>query len=275
MDYKCEKNNNYKYLTYFPSVMEKWEYILYHSKDDVISNFENGLQELHNIEFDRDSLNRTLFAGGVAAFDKGIIQFLHKWNEKIEPLFLLSEVTGEFKRYTADEVHFPFICTPHLLSKEIVIRDMALDENEEARLLYDKLEYIREAVANINACFKNLGKNYATVWTFYAYQYINLLLDRLKPMRVILWNEFYAFHIIFKNICYERKIDICFMEFGCVPGTFSLDVIGQQGESWVALHHCKKYNNTSEAGKIIHYMNEKRLNRNIQPLIQFNRSDIV
>ncbi len=270
MNYEYELNEKYKYLKYSPSVMERWEYISYHTKYDIISNFENGLQILKDIVFESECFNRTLIAGGMAAFDKGIIRFLHKWNDKMEPLFLLSEVTGEFRRYTADEVQFPFICTPHLLSKEIVVCGINLDMLEDANQLYNKSEYIRVAVMNLNKQYNNLGLNYAVIWSYYAYKYINLLLDKLNPVRVILWNEFYPFHIIFDNICRERKIDIVFMEFGCIPGTFALDKKGQQGESWVALHRGKRYRDTSETKEIIHWIRNTRLNRNLQPPTQFN-----
>lgn len=270
-----EAQITFRHSAYSPSVMERWEYGLYHTKSDIIFDFESGLQALESMVFEPEYFNRTLIAGGMAAFDKGIIHFLHRWNEKMEPLILLSEVTGEFRRYTADTVHFPFICTPHLLSKEIVVCGIDLDMNDDADRLYNQSEYIRAAVMNLSKQYNNLGKNYAVIWAYYAHRYINLLLSKLKLFHVILWNAFYPFHIIFKNICQERNIVISYMEFGCMPGTFSLDGAGQQGESWVALHHCKKCGDTTDALKIIHWIRKKHLNRNVQPLTQFNCTSIL
>ena len=275
MDNNYKTNHTFKYLSYTPTVMEQWEYKLFHTKKDVISDFESGLQILKDKSFRAGCLHRTLIAGGMAAFDKGIIDFLHKWNDMREPIFLLSEVAGEFKRYTADTVQFPYFCTPHLLSKEMVVRGMDLDKSEGAESLFSKSKYIREAVVNMNGRYGTLGKNYAVIWAYYAYNYINLLLDKLEPCRVILWNEFYAFHIIFKNLCIEKGIDVCFMEFGNIPGTFSVDNDGQQGESRIALRQRWGYNRAFDTGKIIYWIRQNRLNRNRQPTIQFGRADIL
>lgn len=259
---------------YLPTESEKNEYLAYKSKVDVILNMQSGLNTLQKFPFESFVGKYTLICGGMAAFDRGLFNFLSSWNIKKEPLFLLSEVTAQYRRYTKDKASFPFICTPHLLAKEMVILHMQIDKTEEMNSLYNEKKYIREAVSNLEARHLYLGDGYAIAWSYYAYQYIVSLLEKLKPKRVILWNEFYAFHHIIKNVCKEKKIEVIYMEFGCVPGTIAIDKHGQQGESEVALKLIKEKRKfiperIGNIKQVINFLKESGLNRNKQPEKEF------
>lgn len=250
---------------------EKREYLAYHTYQDVLDNLQSGLRELEKLPLEEYKGKVSLVCGAMVAFDRGLTDFLNRCQESRKDLFLLSEVTAQHRRYTRERVRFPFICTPHLLAKEMLIQGMAIPiEEAEARYVRGK-RYLREAVWNLNSRHRNLGENYASVWCYYADRYIRRLLERLAPREVILWNEFYAFHHIFQGVCREKRIPLSYMEFGCIPGTICMEKNGQQGESDVARAY-KRFRKlpVSEeelrrSGEVISFLKESALNRNLQP----------
>ncbi|MDL2302283.1 hypothetical protein LJC58_08005, partial [Lachnospiraceae bacterium OttesenSCG-928-D06] len=221
-----------------PTRKERKEYLAYKSSNDFFNNLESGLADLK--ENDLGSLeNCVLICGAMAGFDNGILNFLNNYACYLKRLgfnsFLLSEVAGEYKRYTKKYITFPYMCTPHLLSKEIVLPNLRIQVSKEMTELLVEKEYINDVILNLEKRHPSLGNGYALAWSYYAYKYINILLDKLSPVKVILWNQFYAFHVILKRICNERGITLIYMEFGNVPGTISIETVGQQGESLMAM----------------------------------------
>ena len=216
----------------------------------------------------------------MAAFDKGLLNFLNEWSKVEKNIFLLSEVTAQYRRYTASRVQFPYICTPHLLAKEMILLHMDIETIPEMECLFQEKSYIREAVENLEKRHGELGEGYAKAWSYFAYQYIEKLLDILKPQKVILWNEFYAFHHIFHGICKECEISVGFMEFGCLPGTVVIEETGQQGESLLARNpeefkrKSVSFHEKRKAGKVIEFLKETGFNRNVQPENIFSKKMI-
>ena len=257
---------------------EMLEYTSYTCKEDVLANFQNGIQMLKDFSFEAFRKKSILVCGGMLGFDKGLSQFLNMWSEKQKNLFLLSEVTAQYRRYTNEKIRFSHICTPHLLAKEIILFEMSIPVSKEMIDLYENKEYIRHAVQNLEERYQRLGDGYAIAWCYYAYEYITELLNRLQPVKVILWNEFYAFHHIFRHLCLEMDIPILYMEFGCLPGTLCIERNGQQGESDPSRKHFefkyKRINHTeySDAIQTIKYLRESELNRNMQPALFVNRN---
>ena len=262
-------DNNYN--EYMPTESERQEYLAYKSPEDVLHNFNEGVMLLES-ELSGKHIDRpVLICGGMAAFDKGLINFINRLLELNSNLFLLSEVTAEYRRYTADKIRFPFICTPHLLAKEIIVLGMNIPVSQEALDLSEHKPYVKEAADNMNERYITIGAGYAQMWSYYAYRYICRLLDIINPREVWLWNEFYAFHHIFRNICRERGIAVRYMEFGCIPGTICIEKEGQQGESTLARHpflfSLKKIGGSDieNADRVLEYCRESGLNRNVQP----------
>lgn len=249
---------------------ERAEYLAYHSCADVLNNYENGISELKAFDFSPYRNGYTLICGGMVGFDKGILPFLNTWNEH-RKLFLLSEVTAENRRHTREKAKMPFICTPHLLAKEMIITGMDIPVNDSMIQLSTEKKYVSEAVENVTGRHRNLGNGYAICWAYYAFEYIRYILEQLKPREVILWNEFYAFHHIIRGICMEKEIPLRYMEFGCLPGTFCIERQGQQGESWPAAapgQFCSQkisFSDFVKTARILKYLRKSRLNRNIQP----------
>lgn len=250
---------------------EEQEYLAYHSYRDVLYNLKSGVQQIKDYDLNAYK-NSILVCGAMAAFDKRVISFLNKWQSQQQNLFLLSEVTAQYRRYTKEYTNIPFICTPHLLAKEMVVLGMNIPITIKMWQLYKKKKYVKEAVKNFKKRHINIGKGYALVWGYYAYYYISKLIENLQPKKVILWNEFYAFHHIFQGICKERKIPLLYMEFGCLPGTICIEERGQQGESIVAREYklfSKKEISDREIEKtknVLRYLKETGMNRNIQPI---------
>ena len=258
-----------------PTEEEKKEYLAYKTWQDVLENLKSYEGDMAASAAGKTDI---LFCGAMAAFDKGILNFLNelvKANAGIK-FCLLSEVTAEYRRYTAEKVKFPFVCTPHLFAKELVITGMCVPVSKEQVRHIGKKTFLSEALRNIKARQIGLGDGYAEAWVFYAYKYICAILELLSPRAVVLWNGFYAFHHIAKGVCREKKIAVMYMEFGCIPGTFCIERMGQQGESWPARKPAKfkrmeiSGEEMEMAGRAIDYLKRTGLNRNIQPIKPFS-----
>lgn len=250
---------------------EQQEYMAYKNWKDVINNLEKGIHDLDYVPDAFQSNNKVLICGAMIAFDKGLSNFLNTWYFYQKDLILLSEVTAQYRRYTKERMKIPFICTPHMLAKEMVIHQMSIPVSNDMIDQISCKNYLQEAVENMSVRYMDLGNGYSIAWCYYAYKYIKKLLLIAKPRCVVLWNEFYTFHTIFKGICQEMNIPLRYMEFGCIPGTICLEEYGQQGESLVTKKY-KQFNKkiiSSEemeyADKVINYLFRTRLNRNKQP----------
>ncbi len=251
---------------------ERQEYLAYKGAGNFFENLEQGIQSLNRFPFHEYEGKSVLICGGMVAFDKGLTAFLNRWYSKQKNLFFLSEVTAQYRRYTAERVEMPHICTPHLLAKEIILLGMDIPVDEGMLKIYGRKRYIREAVNNMQARYPALGKGYAVAWSYYSYLYLMELLRALRPVQVVMWNEFYAFHHILQGICKELKIPVLYMEFGCLPGTICIEGHGQQGESLPA----RKYkffrrlavssSQIETAARVLAFLKQSGLNRNIQPL---------
>ena len=261
-------------MTYEPNEVEKQEYLAYHSERDFFNNLDRGLNEIEKYSFFRKRKKVALISGAMVAFDKGTINFLNKIieNDNKTQYILLSEVTAENRRKTRETIKCDSICTPHLLAKEILVPYMNITVPNKVTVYIKKKKYLKKAIENLKRRHRNnIGQGYAEVLMYYADRYIRKVLDIIEPDCVWLWNEFYAFHMVFQNICKRKHIDTMYMEFGCIPGTYVIEKTGQQGESFPS-RKSKQFNKleiTEEdclnARKIIKYIYNNNLNRNIQP----------
>jgi len=255
-----------------PTAEERDEYLAYNSADIFFSNLENGIKALMVEELSENSI---LICGAMTSFGKiWLLDFINEFYKKIcqkeKTTILLSEVTAEYRRYTGYYIKMPFICTPHLLAKEIIVTGLSIPVSEPMLLLRNEKEYIKESIENLEMRHPNLGNGYAIAWAYYAYKYISVLLNRINPEKVILWNKYYAFHHIFQGICLDWNIKVEYMEFGCLPGTISIESSGQQGESLIASEF-KKFRKEPiqpddyiSTKKILTYLKHSGLNRNFQ-----------
>ena len=263
-------------MSFKPTPEELNEYLAYKSPQDFYDSMDNGIKSLEQLDIEYQE-NTILVCGGMAAFDKGLMNFLNEYAKYQQKrgcrVVLLSEVTAEYRRYTAMKAEFPFLCTPHLLAKEMIVLGMDIELNDEIQRKIRKNRFLKQNVKLVKERHLNVGKGYAEAWVYYANCYIEKLLDYIKPSKVILWNQFYAFHRIFDTICKRRKIDVEYMEFGCLPGTIEFDKNGQMGESEVTKKY-KRFRKQEvtieeyrEMVEILRYLKQSGLNRNVQPNI--------
>ena len=98
------------------------------------------------------SNNKVLICGAMIAFDKGLSNFLNTWYFYQKDLILLSEVTAQYRRYTKERMKIPFICTPHMLAKEMVIHQMSIPVSNDMidQILPRKNQLIRPDIANVD-----------------------------------------------------------------------------------------------------------------------------
>lgn len=258
---------------FIPTKEEEQEYLAYKTEQDFIDNLENGIKELDRMEIARDNRKIVLISGAMVAFDKGTIQYLNQIadQDRETRYILLSEVTAENRRKTRECIKFEYLCTPHLLAKEMFVSYFPITISEEVKEYISERGYLCRAIENLHGRHRNAGEGYIEAWICYADRYIQHLLDKVHPQRVVLWNEFYAFHMIFDHICAAKKIPVMYMEFGCIPGTLSLELLGQQGESYIARHPWRfrtlpvRREEIRFAETVKQYIVERRLNRNKQP----------
>jgi hypothetical protein len=258
---------------------EQQEYLAYKSPQDFLDNLTKGIDELDHLS-DMVCEQKILLCGGMVAFDKGLSNYLNHWYRRQPDLFLLSEVTAQYRRYTDERIRMPHICTPHLLAKEMVLQEMPIPLTREMTALSLEKSYVADAIFNLQERHVHLGDGYAEAWCYYAYEYAKKLLAILKPKCVILWNEFYAFHMIIQGICMEMHIPLYYMEFGCLPGTLCIESGGQQGESRVATRYqsFKRKPVTkaeiSQAKRVLDFLYATKLNRNVQPQAVLSRQGL-
>lgn len=257
-----------------PTEEEKQEYLAYKSEKDFLDNLESGMENLDRWENVEDNRQTILIAGAMVAFDKGTINFMNELAKKDSNrrYILLSEVTAELRRKTDMYIEFEYICTPHLLAKEILVPYFNVTVSDVMIDYVEKRDYLKEAIQNLEARHMNIGNGYAMALMYYADIYLCKLLKKVKPDMVIMWNEFYAFHGVLKAICEKLRITIQYMEFGCIPGTIALEEGGQQGESYPA-RHPYRFNHLAitkeeveQAKQVAMFIKKEQLNRNIQPL---------
>lgn len=215
---------------------------------------------------------KIVFSGHILEFDKGTCAYLNQINKEIFPdeLILLSHAVNVKKTKADSLIDFNYYSVPYTLSLNRYQKNVDIYIPDEIIEFIDSKEYLVEQCIKIESRHKDMGENYAKAIIFWLYRYYIEFLDHFKPEIVILWCEFYAGHSFLKNICEEKGINILYMEFGALPGTFALEQNGQMGESLVSIDYEKfrnKYVNDFEienAKSVLSYLKESKLNRRTQ-----------
>ena len=77
------------YNEYMPTESERQEYLAYKSPEDVLHNFNEGVMLLESELSGKHIESPVLICGGMAAFDKGLINFINRLLDLNSNLFLL------------------------------------------------------------------------------------------------------------------------------------------------------------------------------------------
>lgn len=269
----------------------KEEYLVYDCSSRVVECFSRAFTD-EEIGLLKSHTHSTLISGGMIAFDRGLSAFLNLLHDKCQSLFLLSEVTAENRIYTDEKISFPHLCVPHLFAKEIVILGMDIPYSLEMENFCLRDRALNDALINLLGRYEgNMTYGYAVNFVWHAYNYWEKFLRVLKPQKVILWNQFYSFHIIAKSVCRKIGIPVYYMEFGSIPGTIALMEKGQMGESniskryWIYRHLPVDDEQLACSKAVIDYIRNNNIDRNPLPdndstdklnhLIDHNKPTIV
>ena len=220
-------------------------------------------------------VGKKLIFSDFLSFDKGVCSLINQWNKQEGNLVLFSEAVwvGE----EADEkVNIPVIKLPMLLSRNQYLKGK-IEETIHKKVIEKIVKrvqekgYLQEAAENLRMGYSDMAEGYEYIVCYYAERIVRRIVECLQPSLVIVWNAFYAFHLVIRNICKELGIPIKYMEFGNIPGTIILEEIGQMGESYPA-RYPQKFMEISvsdedyeKAECWIENLRIQKLNRNVQP----------
>lgn len=219
--------------------------------------------------------NGVLVIGSMITFEPNSIGILNEISNSIkEPFLLVSERPGIEEKAQKEKWIFPYYILPRML-----LQNEHLCENFISKLevIPDIVNYISEREYRVHAKTNFQGKNpdiaegYADIFIYYADKFMRFFFEFMKPKRVYIWNLFYPFHELVNNICKEFDIDISYVEYGVLPGTFLIEKKGQMGESFPATEieafQRLSINNDDmlKAKRIYSYLSTTRINRRQQP----------
>lgn len=206
------------------------------------------------------------------SFDKGVCEYVNRLN-KIEKNLVLFSEAGWISDLEKNKLNIPVIKLPRILSRNQYIKkadNQNLFDLKEVEDIKNN-EVCREAALNLRMGYPDMAEGYEYIVCYFAYKTVHEIIRYWKPEQVILWNAFYAIHLIIRSICREMNIPVRYMEFGNIPGTIILEETGQMGESYPARApeefldipvSTEEYIN---AGQSVRYLRQSRLNRNVQP----------
>ncbi len=242
------------------------------SKADFIDMFENFLERIQRIVVP-EKQNTIIFIGHMLAFDKGTCNYMIELRKRLENtyFFVLNESIGVSDEKAKRLIPFDYLTVPRTAASGQFDPNFELDVPEKIRNEISAKEYLRRAVDVLYSWHDTMGRGYAEWLIYYVYKYYLQLIESLQPVAVVYWNEFNVLHDIFEKICNEKSIKNIFWEHGSLPGTFALEIDGQMGESYPAVHSTA-FNNLEiskneflEASEIVKKLRNEKANRNLQP----------
>lgn len=234
--------------------------------DEALKNLSNN--ELLSMK------KNIIVIGDMVSFDKGICNYLNSlsdilWREDYNML-LLSEATLATLETTKKRIGFYSVKVPEMLGKNQYKKNKEITIPEEVRQQILSDDCLLEAKDNWTMRHKDMTSSYAEMLCICIEKYYTGAFKALNPTGIIMWNQFHALHHIVEGIAKRNNIPIVYMEFGSLPGTFTLENLGQMGESYPSVR-CEEFvkNQVSsmeltQAEMIWGYLKSSRLNRNVQ-----------
>ena len=244
------------------------EWLCGKSAEQIVEEAEDFLDK---IEWNQNYSGAGMIFSDFLAFDKGVCDFVNRWCSYGKRLVLLSEAAC-VSRERMDKMLLPIIELPTALLRNQYLK------KQNGKFFFRHMtsyvsakRYLRDAAGNLRMGYSDMAENYEFMVCYYADRIVRKIIECWKPSQVILWNAFYAFHFIIRNICAEKRISVRFMEFGNIPGTIIVEKLGQMGESWPARHPQEfvkisvSDKERADAEKLIRRLRRNGLNRNTQP----------
>lgn len=169
--------------------------------------------------------------GDFVSYDKGVCGYLNSLDERLGGrLVLFSEADYIGPEQIKKRVAFPFYEMPAMLRKNHRFPKNTGACSTHSKSQTDKQFHLRAASQLLRAGY-GLDGEHARLVCHYMDLFITKLLEKAAPESVILWNQFYALHTVIDYACKRREIPVRYMEFGVLPGTFTVETAGQMGES--------------------------------------------
>lgn len=251
---------------------------LINGEEDIVGNclYEVKCLLKQMKDYMRQGEDNILVAGEIIK-NRGLGIFSNHLKQQIDGVNFYYLAESEIR----DEIDFPVILVPQMFRRNTYQKEKKLRVNRNINKVINSKEYLRWAVDNTKGRYSDMGEGYAENFVYYSYQFLNEVLDIVKPKAVILWLEFYAFHKIFLNICKERNIKVYFFEFGVLPGTYTFETTGQMGESLPAINYKEFLNlevnndDIAHARNVWEYLYKNRVTRWKQPANEVSDMDIL
>lgn len=108
---------------------------------------------------------------------------------------------------------------------------------------------------------------------FLFFEYARNVLQRYRPAAIVLWNAFSPFSAVLRYTAELHNLPCLFMEYGSIPGTLSIETMGQMGESFPA-RNPEDFNRlpihsleVDAAGEHLARLRKSGLNRRRQPTV--------
>ena len=209
---------------------------------------------------------RLLIVSQIAAFDKGSCAFLKRLLDEIPEWNVLhiSETPRLTHKTLQEKLSTPFhraawAAFPNGFPAKLS-GCVPADRRSGLSLA------VKEASENLVQRFPSLGSEGALALSLYLEDLFTQALELFKPDRLLVWNAFTAAHTIVCALAKERGLPICYMEFGLLPGTMGLDMVGQMGASQLANESRLEMDDAAcaKAEAVIAYLAERSMNRNDQ-----------
>ena len=220
---------------------------------------------------------QTLIFGSMISFDKNSCTNFNQAYQAVEAetqFLMISETHAIEERAKEGKINFPYFCLPLMLWQNYHLTQSSYSRLEVTREIADYInneEYRINAVQDFEGKNKDIAEGYASLFIYYADRYLRELFDFILPKRVCIWNQFYPFHCLIGAICKEKGIDLIYMEYGGLPGTYLIERTGQMGESAPAVHW-KEFQklevdegDIEKANEIYTFLKTSGINRKEQP----------
>jgi len=218
-----------------------------------------------------DYREKSIICSDFLAFDKGVCDYINQWAKRGLDAVLLSEAYWISDAYAKERMDIPVCRLPAVLAHNQYIRG-GISDNVEVTTYVEKSIALTEASINLRMGYPKMAAGYEYVVCYWADKIIRKIITQWNPKEVILWNAFYAFHLVVRNACEEMGIPLRYMEFGNIPGTIQVEDMGQMGESYPARYPEEFQKNIvleedyKKAEDLIEELYYSRVNRNAQPI---------
>ena len=251
---------------------------------EVRSDIKRNLDKIReHIELYKNK--KIVFTVWIPEIKDNLKEFFRQWNIKKENNELL--LGQEWGRFSVQEIEkaqslkvipFPFFLDQSIYSKKYKFfldkegftpNNDSVPEEIKREFLLDS--YLKICAESMRLRYPNMTKKYAYMLVYWTNIYYTELFLLIRPKGIYLWNEFYGLHMLLEHIARNMDIEISYMEYGLLPGTISVDRVGQMGESWPAIN-VEEFNSMyiseediQHAKAVWHCLYLNKANRKIQP----------